>query len=156
MKRKSNKTPKISLNEEGTLLECTEAFLGRLTSVAAPPHWRHSQFSGFPRKNISHTPDGYLSIEEGDFLLFLGCRHFQSKLRMGMSMMINDERMVTPNALREELFSPDWYTSLRFLHKEQIVKVDWHGGCGLDQLHEAASFLYLSFSRPLTTTKANR
>ena len=148
--KKNGKIPKISLAGEGTLLECTETFLGRRTGTAAMGPILDFNTA---RNSVSHKSEKFLVIEEGDYVLFLGCRHYQSTRGLGLSMMRpNDRRKRSPRQRRvihEELFSPEWYTSLHFLHKEQIVKVDWHGKFGLDQLHVAASFLYSTFSRPL-------
>lgn len=138
-------TPKIKLDEEGVLLECTRSFLCKQTNKQSRPLRTTNPATG---RGLIPFRD-YPTIEAGDFVLFLGCRHFQSFFRVKKNIASRLQAVDLKEVLKNELFTPEWYTSLNFLHKEQIVKVDWHGKMGLDQLHEASSFLYTHFRHPL-------
>ena len=86
-------------------------------------------------------------------MMFLGVRHFRSRKnemeeRRTQRVLKSAVDDVYRYRLMDELFRGPYYTSLKFLWGEKIVKVDWHGSLGLDQLAEASHFMYLHFSVP--------
>lgn len=113
-------TEKISLNEEGILLRCINQFIGKPRKV-----------TGAKGKANYIVPQ----VQPDDVVMFLGCWHYQIKFRGAV-----------PDKIAErEIKTPTWTTSLRFLSGQTIVKVDWVGIDKLDQLYEAARFIYSHF-----------
>lgn len=147
---KKRQIPIIKLGDEGMLLQCTTDFVCR--PVRKPINPQTGRGVIFP-----HFTD-WPMVSEGDIVMFLGCRHSRSKVNEMKAQMVVGHTVRKAGKfrekLREELFEPNWYTSLHFLHKEKIVKVDWHGKCGLDQLVEASHFMYLHFHVPPKLDKA--
>jgi len=124
----------IRLDDVGALFQCKEEFVAIL--------------------NDRNDDNDFLvvTIEEDDFLLFLGIRHFHSR-KKGFTANIGSGPICWPkgawrDSLHQELFRSLYYTSLNFLWKEKIVKVDWHGSWSLDQLAEASHFMYRHFLVP--------
>lgn len=141
MTNKQGTRPIFRLDEEGTLFECCEGFYAKVV-------------------NENRRRPDVASIEKGDFLLYLGSRHFRSKIGEMTDKARLGKQPHKPEVLRRrllsELFHPPYYTSLNFLWKEKIVKVDWHGRWGLYQLAEASNFLYLHFRMPATERKVGK
>lgn len=114
---------KISLNSEGILLRCISPFQGKPKRVN----------SGDAKKTrVSYVVP---EIKEDEVVLFLGCWHHKMQVGFGPSAAI----------MEREFKSPLWVTSLRFLSGPTIVKIDWVGIGKLDQLLEAAKFVYAHF-----------
>lgn len=113
---------KISLNAEGILLRCTQAFDGKPKKVT-------------PVNSKGRASYIVPTVEKDDVILFLGCWHYKIKFKP-LNDKIDFERDVK---------TPTWTTSLRFLHGQTIVKVDWYGIDKLDQLLEASKFMYGHF-----------
>jgi len=111
---------KISLNGEGLLLHCILPFEGKFKRI--------TDKSG---RNMYIMP----VISKDSVVLFLGCWHYKMKLKPPVLDVV----------AKKELTSPIWTTCLRFLSGQDIVKVDWHGNDKLDQLYQAASFIYKHF-----------
>lgn len=117
---------KISLLSEGILLQCTVPFNGKPKRLVQPNNTGNAAVS--PRWSLPE-------IKQNDVVMFLGCWHY--KMQIGH----------TPSAtiMEREFKSPTWVTSLQFLNDQTIVKIDWIGINKLDQLLEAARFLYNHF-----------
>lgn len=144
---KQSTTPIIRLNDAGALFLCEEAFVANIVE-----------------KQVIAT------INKGEYLLFLGASHFQSKRFLYQNRFRRTQRLgdvdgskinlpeeIYRERLKEQLFRGPYYTSLNFLWKEKIVKVTWQERWGLDQLAEAAKFLYSHFSVPKELTgKVNK
>jgi len=121
----------ISLNDEGALLMSKKCFFSsRVTSG-----------------NTLYTKAQM--VNEGSFLLYLGCCHYKQKIYKNPRPKpeVSMPAGITP--LHVMMFSPIWFTSLRFLYNEKIVTVDWDGRSKLDLFHKAAVFMHNTFSQPL-------
>lgn len=74
-------------------------------------------------------------IKEYKVVLFLGCWHHKIQVSFGPSAPI----------IEREFKSLPWVTFLRFLSGPTVVKIDWVVIDKLNQLLEAAKFVYAHF-----------
>lgn len=134
--------PIIRLDDAGALFQCQLPFLAGFQGGGYPGSYK------------------LITVSEGDFVMYLGIRHFQSRRNEFQEKKSSNIRKMKPEVfrarLKSELFHGAYNTSLNFLWKEKIVKVTWHGRWGLDQLTEAAAFMYLHFLVPEDLRKENK